>query len=533
MAGADDGGDVLVDARLEERRLARLHRSCILDTPAEPAFDAIAALAGRLFGVRTSLITLVDRDRQWFKARVGFELAQIPRSISFCSTTIESDDVLVVEDLSNDPRFRGNPLVAGDAHVRFYAGAPLRTKDGFRIGTIALLDLEPRSFADEDARLLARLADVVVEEIDARAFPTKDGHTFLLAGLPGTHLDLLLDQLPCALWTTNAQLGFTLVVGGALRDLGLRPGESVGRTLMDFVGSTGSDDPSIASHRRALSGESVDYTATWAGCDFEVHVEPLRDVEKHIIGTIAVATDVSSRSRLERRVQQSERLATLGLLVATVAHEIGNPLTYVAVNVETALKRITKADPEDTITALVQMLTDASEGAQRIAQVLSDLKYFAAARAEALSPVDAVAAVRVALRIASHALRALTLRLELEEVPPVKATEMRLAQIVVNLLVNAAHAAGGARGKGAEVRLATRTQGDCVVLEVSDNGPGISDDARARLFDAFFTTKSETEGTGLGLAIVMGIVTSLSGTIEVESAPDRGTTFRVVLPAAR
>jgi PAS domain S-box-containing protein len=529
MAGADGDGARARD-QYEERRLERLHRLHILDTPPEPAFDAIAALAGRLFGVRTALVALVDRDRLWFKARVGMEIAELPRSISFCSTTIESDDVLVVEDLSRDRRFAGNPLVTDEAHLRFYAGAPLRTTGGYRIGTVALVGTEPRTLDAEDAHLLARLAKVAVEEIESRVTMSEDSAPPLLSGYPGTHFDVLFDQLPCALWTTDADLVFTMSVGGALGEMGLRPSDVVGRNVMRYAGGSSKDDQTVTAHRRALAGEGVDYTYARGGRDFEVHVEPLRDVEKRIIGTIGVAADVTSRARLERRVQQSERLATLGLLVATVGHEIGNPLTYVAANVSLALKRIESDDPRKD--ALVQMLSDASEGTQRIAHVLSDLKYFSAARTEEYAPVDAVAAARVALRLASHALRTLTLRLDLTAVPPVLGTEMRLAQVVLHLLVNAAHAASGARGESAEVHLATHAQENRVIIEVTDNGPGIPVATRERLSDAFFATKTETEGTGLGLAIVSGIVTSLSGTIEVESVPDRGTTFRVVLPVA-
>ncbi len=127
----------------EAERLAALRRYEILDTPPEEAFDRLARLAAQLLGVPVALVSLVDADRQWFKSRRGLDLGETPRRVAFCAHTILADEVLVVEDARADPRFARNPLVADPAGVRFYAGAPVTTPDGYRIGSaVARLRVE-------------------------------------------------------------------------------------------------------------------------------------------------------------------------------------------------------------------------------------------------------------------------------------------------------------------------------------------------------------------------------------------------------
>jgi GAF domain-containing protein len=117
----------------------------VLDTPADASFDALTALASQLFNVPTALVSLVDENRQWFKARVGMEVCQTGRNEAFCAWALLEDDILEVTDPANDPRFAHNPLVLGPPYISFYAGAQLRTKDGLVLGTFCLIDSRPRS----------------------------------------------------------------------------------------------------------------------------------------------------------------------------------------------------------------------------------------------------------------------------------------------------------------------------------------------------------------------------------------------------
>ncbi|VVD76351.1 putative diguanylate cyclase AdrA [Pandoraea aquatica] len=169
----------------EAERLAALRRYEILDTPPEPAFDRIVRLASHVLGAPISLVSLIDESRQWFKARRGIDASQTPRSMAFCAHAILSDDVLVVPDARADRRFADNPLVTGDPNIRFYAGAPLRTPEGHRLGTLCVIDRRPRDLDDEKRGLLADLSALVVDELELRRVNRVLGDMAMRDGLTG------------------------------------------------------------------------------------------------------------------------------------------------------------------------------------------------------------------------------------------------------------------------------------------------------------------------------------------------------------
>lgn len=163
----DDGGS-------EAIRLYALKSYDILDTPREQVFDTIVCEAAGLFGTPIAVISLIDERRQWFKAKIGLDIAGTDRSASFCAHAIKGKDVFVVEDASIDDRFCDNPLVIGSPSIRFYAGAPLSTPDGQRIGTLCVIDNRPRRAPDKAGMLgLTALADRTIAALnDRRRFLT-------------------------------------------------------------------------------------------------------------------------------------------------------------------------------------------------------------------------------------------------------------------------------------------------------------------------------------------------------------------------
>jgi GAF domain-containing protein len=150
----------------EEKRLAVLHRLGILDTAPEERFDRITRIAAHAFGVPIAFVSLVDRDRQWFKSRIGVTVTETPREVSLCAHAILLGRPLIVTDTHQDVRFADNPLVVGDPLIRFYAGAPLRTKDGAALGSLCVIDTRPRQVDSHQIRLLQDLAGLVMAEIE-------------------------------------------------------------------------------------------------------------------------------------------------------------------------------------------------------------------------------------------------------------------------------------------------------------------------------------------------------------------------------
>ena len=152
----------------ELTRLEALGRYRILDTPAEPAFDELTQLVASLLDVPIALVTFVDADRQWFKSRVGLSVSETPRDISFCGHVVELDEPLIVEDATRDERFADNPLVAGPPNIKFYAGFPLRTPDGFVLGTVCAIDQRTHRMRPGDIETLEILARQAVDRLEVR-----------------------------------------------------------------------------------------------------------------------------------------------------------------------------------------------------------------------------------------------------------------------------------------------------------------------------------------------------------------------------
>jgi diguanylate cyclase (GGDEF)-like protein len=158
----------------EDQRLRELRSADILDTEPEETLDRITRLASSLLETPIALVSLIDDDRQWFKSRVGLDVEQTPREQAFCAHAILGDETLVVDDALSDARFAENPLVVTDPKIRFYAGAPLITPSGFRLGTLCVIDVEPRTVEPERLVILQDLAALASREIELRKMARVD-----------------------------------------------------------------------------------------------------------------------------------------------------------------------------------------------------------------------------------------------------------------------------------------------------------------------------------------------------------------------
>jgi len=298
----------------EPERLEALHQYDVLDTPPEHAFDDLALLASEICETPISLVSLVDRDRQWFKARVNFDQSETAREVAFCAHAVAGKDLFVVPDAAADRRFANNPLVTGRDGIRFYAGAPLVTPEGHSVGTLCVMDREPRRLTLRQSAALRALSRQVVDQLELRRrlrFERAEAGELLFEKEETQRV--LVSQMPAVLWMLDRELRFVEAMGAGRAALGETPGDVLGQSLFAYFRTTDPEFPPIAAHRRALAGESVTYEVTWKGRAFHAHVEPLRDAEGGIRGVIGVAFDITERKDAEEEVRRS-----LALLSATL-----------------------------------------------------------------------------------------------------------------------------------------------------------------------------------------------------------------------
>ena len=288
-------------------------------------------------------------------------------------------------------------------------------------------------------------------------------------------------------------------------------------TLESFFLDAGNPDPRPTV--RIVRSDEVD------------HAVELRTMSMVYAGrpaVVLVGRDLTERRRLAARLEQTERLATVGMLVSGVAHEINNPMAYAVSNLEALLEdlRAGRLVKEEGLA----MTRDALEGVQRVVDIVGDLRSFQRVEdhLDVVSPNDVIAQT---LRLAEGEVSSrASLRRDLGEVPNIVANESRLGQVLLNLVLNAAQALEGSSPSTAFVRVRTWQDGRDVCIAVEDNGPGIPAEHQAHLFDPFFTTRRSEGGTGLGLAISNSLVQHMGGFIEVDSELGKGSRFVVRLP---
>ncbi|ARU90788.1 sensor domain-containing diguanylate cyclase [Pseudomonas sp. M30-35] len=186
----------MLSSKLPEREMHRqaiLDDQELLDTPADPYLDTIVRIVRELFSVQTVLVSLIDRDRQWFKSRIGLDVAETPRSISFCDQAIQSPEMFVVSDAHSDPRFRDNELVTGNPYVRFYAGQPLFSEEGLALGTLCLIDSQPKKLSPSEMQLFKDMATLAEGYLKLRRVSHQTEQ--LRAALSREQRKAMLDQL--------------------------------------------------------------------------------------------------------------------------------------------------------------------------------------------------------------------------------------------------------------------------------------------------------------------------------------------------
>jgi PAS domain S-box-containing protein len=558
----------------EARRLEALRNLNILDTPAEERFDRITRLAQHLFHVPIALVSLIDKDRQWFKSRQGLEAHETPRDLAFCAHAILGPETMVVPDARLDPRFQANPLVTSDPNIRFYAGRPLATLDGSRVGTLCLIDNQPRQLNDDEKQVLSDLGALVENELNVVTLEAMNRELRLArAALEAGKVELekrvrertndlaqavhvlkqQIDEREAAERQVLANQERFEVAARAARDViwewdiatnliwwndnmqafFLYTKEQVRPDLEFWMENAHPQDRDrvvagldevIKSDELFWSDEYRFRRADGNYADVLDRAYVMRDHEGKPIRVIGAMTDITERRKMDARLRQSEKMIGMGQLAAGIAHELNNPLTGILGFAQAELETPGLSD------SLRHSLEIIFRQGQRCTRLVKNLLNFAREQKESVKTPEDLARVAedtlALVDVLAKGRRVKVIPKIQQGLPPASVHRDQIQQILVNLCVNAMDA----MPDGGELTLILERNGEEAVLSVRDTGSGIPPEIQPRIFEAFFTTKEPGKGTGLGLSLVAEIVKTHQGKINFESEAGRGTMFTVALP---
>lgn len=522
MSGAID----TATSERERARLAALDSYAVLDTAPEQAFDDIARLAAQLCGTPSALVSLIDGERQWFKAKVGVNPCETARDIAFCDHAIRSDSVMVVPDTAIDPRFADNPLVTGDPYVRFYAGAPIVDADGHALGTVCILDTRPHAGFDGASTLVA-LARQVAVQLELRRRIARDTESVAVAE---NYRDLLWSRAIDVMVVTDvdgviveANPAWEKMFGSIEAALPINRLFSPSEVRPLVVPDEDDDGVQIQRRMMTIGGEevSIDWTL----------------VRKNDL-VFRIGRDQTRAIRAEEQLAHIQKMESLGQLTGGIAHDFNNLLTIILGNLESATRRV-KSGRTSEIERLLDHAREASERAANLTQRL-----LAFARRQSLEPVlvDPVALVIDLKDLFDRSLgdaHKIVYR-HPDDIRKISIDPAQLENSLINLVVNARDAMpdGGTiliSVENGELSGGTDKDdpiGEFVRIAVRDEGTGMDEATRKRVFEPFFTTKEHGKGTGLGLSQVMGFVSQSGGRVAVETGVGQGTEISLWLPVA-
>jgi PAS domain S-box-containing protein len=336
----------------EPDRLAALDSYAIMDTAAESDFDDLVRVAAQICGAPIALVSLVDGQRQWFKAAIGLDVKETPRDIAFCAHAIQQRGVFVVDDASKDARFADNPLVTGDTHLRFYAGEPVETPEGLPLGTLCVLDTEARTLSADQHFALKTLARQVASQLELRKALAQQKSN------DERHRRILESAIDYGIISMDLTGVVTSWNEGAHRILGWSEQEMCGRLCDDFF--TAEDRaarvPEIEMGAALTRGRGSDErwhlrkdgTRFWASGE----MMPLTDEEGEPIGFLKILRDRTEYRNAQEALRASEAAAERDrkLLTGELEHRVKNTLALAQAIVGQSLRNAaTPADARDAI----------------------------------------------------------------------------------------------------------------------------------------------------------------------------------------
>ncbi len=518
--------------KLETERLQALHSYAVLDSAAEQSYDDIVSLAASICDTPIAIISLVDADRQWFKARVGIDATETPRELAFCSYTVCGNDPLIVANAASDPVFHDHPLVTGDLNIRFYAGVPLLTSPGHALGSLCVIDTVPKVISPSELDALTKLGQQVVSLLELR----KSEGQLRKSNDRIMQFDRFFNISPDVFIITNSEGRFEALNPSLCKALGYSDSELRKIPYIDLVHPEDRDRTMNAATAQHDGISVFNFENRYVAKDGSVRWFAWKALPVASEGLVySAGRDISEVKEKEKLIEEqrvhmlaASKLASLGEMAGGVAHEINTPLNailFCAEQIQSTAKEIANEELEELGSIVI-------ETSQRISKIIKGLRAFARdGSLEETETADVQIVIEQALTLGRERIRQSGVDLRVSY--PATSTfldcrAVQLGQVVLNLLNNAFDAVVGTPSPWIQVQVSGLGQN--IRIEFSDSGKGIPPEVKAKLFQPFFTTKGVGKGTGIGLSISKGIIESHAGRLFIDESC-ANTSFVIEIPS--
>lgn len=522
----------------ESRRLTSLKNLNIIDTVAETEFDDIIYHASQICKTPIALISLIDESRQWFKSKIGLNISETSRDVSFCTHTILQDEIFEVKDTHLDDRFFDNPLVLEDPQIRFYAGVPLLSPTTcLPIGTLCVIDRVPRALNPDQLKALKflsgqiqkllelRLQVSMLKEFNEKLSFHKTAFAEMAEGIIFQNSEgRVIDYNPSALKIlelTDEKL------------MGKRPQDSKWKLFRE----DGSDFPK--EEHPSLIALSKNQTQEKILLGIEVLPSKIKwltitstplilSTNTKLAQVVTTFSDVTAQKQAQQTFIQSAKMTSLGEMAGGIAHEINTPLAIVCTAATQVIQLLDEEELDrDRINKRMELIDST---AQRIGRIVKGLRTFARPSENdpwVDIPVEHVLSDAVAL--CSEKFKNSGIKIEIfgDQSLIINGIGVQLSQVILNLLSNSHDAIYFLNEKWVSLRI--ESCNEMVKILIIDSGKGINPSIQGKIMQPFFTTKEVGKGTGLGLSISKSIIETFKGRFFYEPNCEN-TCFVVELP---